>query len=162
MPVNRVHDAKIKLYWHQLLKEREVDPSSPSSPSSLSPSSSLPPFIPGLLLFPIPKAGRILGYIDVAFWAETSYIIGSIVYLIDSFYLWRLFQLQDHDDGHTPGAIFNLVATVIFIFNGIACFLDWWLQYKQLSVLSLDIKEEAESKPVYLPSFSSKASIYYG
>ena len=42
-----------------------------------------------------------------------------------------------------------------------------WLQYKQLSFLSLDVKEEyggsdPQAPPAYLPKFSSQASIYYG
>lgn len=85
----------------------------------------VPPFIPGMLLFPIPKAGPILGRIDVAFWAEASFVLGSILYLIDSFYLWHLFRLEKNDDAMTPGAIFNTAACAVFILNGIWCFVDW-------------------------------------
>lgn len=46
----------------------------------------VPPFIPGLMLIPIPEAGCIAGYVDIAFHAVILYVLGSLVYVIDSFY----------------------------------------------------------------------------
>ena len=46
----------------------------------------VPYYIPGLMLIPIPEAGCIAGYIDIAFHAAFLYVLGSLVYVIDSFF----------------------------------------------------------------------------
>lgn len=147
MPLNRVHDAKAKIYWLQLLEQKQDD-------------SGVPPFIPGLLLLPIPAAGKYLGKIDVGFWAAFLYVLGSILYVIDSFYLWGSLGMEATDDGTSPGSLLNIAACLVFILNVIACFVDWWLQVKQLSFMNI-VAAEDESGRIELNQFSNWISTCY-
>jgi len=84
-------------------------------------------FIPGILLVPNPKAGIIFGYIDFAFLAALTYVLGSFFYMVSSVLNW-----YENDYGYTANSIFNLLAAVTFIINVLFCFLDWYMQRNQI------------------------------
>jgi hypothetical protein len=90
-------------------------------------------YCPGVLLVPIPEAGYFFGYVDMAFWAVFVYVLGSIVYLIDSVLLWKDINSNYSDDALNPAISLNTVAAALFVINALICFFDWWLQVKQLS-----------------------------
>lgn len=99
-------------------------------------------WIPGILIVPIPEAGWFLGYVDVAFWAIGLYVIGSLFYVIDSFYLWYRINPSYTDDSLNPAVYLNTISALMFVINALVCFLDWYLQVQQLSAMNLFIDEE--------------------
>lgn len=120
-------------------------------------------WIPGLLVIPIPEAGPILGYIDIAYLAVISYVIGSVVYVVDSFYLWYSFNPSYTDDALNPAIYLNTIAAGIFVINALICILDWYLQVKQLSCMNLNI-DNNNNNPMGVIEFndiSSKITMYY-
>jgi len=98
-------------------------------------------YISGMMLTHIPQAGGCLGYVDIAFWAVFLYLLGSIVYTIDSFYLWPALYPAYSDDSLNPSNVLNTLAAALFVINAIVCILDWWLQIKQLSIMNLLVDE---------------------
>lgn len=84
-------------------------------------------YIPGLLLISNPQDGYILGYIDFSFLAALFYVIGSLCYMVSSVLNW-----YENSYGYTTDTIFNLLASLSFIINVIFCFIDWYIQRKQI------------------------------
>jgi hypothetical protein len=117
-------------------------------------------WFPGLLLIPIPEAGWFLGYVDIAYWAVMTYVIGSVTYLIDSFYLWPRFYPDYTDDAANPAIYWNTVSAALFVFNALTCILDWYLQKKQLSFMNMTIEDEMMGI-VEFSDISSKITRYY-
>jgi hypothetical protein len=99
-------------------------------------------WIPGLLLVPIPEAGWFLGYVDIAFFACFLYVIGSVFYVVDSFYLWVRFNPDYTDDAYNPAIYLNTISAAVFVINALVCFLDWYLQVQQLSAMNMFVDEE--------------------
>lgn len=120
-------------------------------------------WIPGLLVIPIPEAGPILGYIDIAYLAVISYVIGSVVYVVDSFYLWYSFNPSYTDDALNPAIYLNTIAAGIFVINALICILDWYLQVKQLSCMNLNIDNNNNNPMgvIEINDISSKITMYY-
>ena len=85
---------------------------------------SLPRYVPGLQLFPNPKAG-VLGHIDVAFWAAFLYPLASVFYVLSCPYV----IFPDEDDkpvnSNKASTICNLIAAVLLLIDALFCFLDW-------------------------------------
>lgn len=78
------------------------------------------------------KSPAQIGYVHVAFWAVFLYVLGSIVYVIDSILLWPMFNPSYSDDFMNPAIYLNLVGAAIFVIDAIVCFLDWHLQIQQI------------------------------
>lgn len=106
------------------------DPSDPSDTSFVS-SNYVKHWFPGLLVVPLPSYG-IFGYVDFAFLAVLCYLNGSIIYVADSFLLWKRVNPNFHGDGSDPAIYLNTCGAGIFILNCLLCFLDWWIQYLEL------------------------------
>lgn len=90
-------------------------------------------YIPGILLVTNPKAGIIFGYIDFAFLAALTYVLGSFFYMVSSVLNW-----YEESYGYTANSIFNLLAAVTFIINVLFCFLDWYIQRNQIMTFCED------------------------
>lgn len=73
-----------------------------------------------------------IGYVHVAFWAVFLYVLGSIVYVVDSVLLWPVFNPSYTDDFMNPAIYLNLVGASIFVFDALVCFVDWNLQIQQI------------------------------
>jgi hypothetical protein len=100
MPFNRVNTQRVATVWLQIMRAKDPitdDSVTPNEQGRSEKKMKLPTYIPGLNLVPIPEAG-IFGKFDVAFQAVFLYIIGSIFYVADSFYIWPRLQLQPDDD----------------------------------------------------------------
>jgi len=126
----------------------------------------LPPYVPGFSFIPIPGAPWWLCNVDMAFHAVFLYLVGSVVYVAASFYTWKLPGLPADDDApNTPGNYLNLLAAILFVFNALVCFVDWWLQLKQLSFLNLQVGEEAAEEntavKIQAVAISSQQMNYY-
>jgi hypothetical protein len=183
MPFNRISLLKAFSTWMTVLqakekKEREFQQAEEAgkvrdlmAPESTSREPKAPllqtyPFrkplkywFPGLMVIPIPEAGPILGYIDIGFWACMTYVIGSVFYVMDSFYLWPRFYTYT-DDANDPGVVWNTVSAAAFVFNALICFVDWYMQKKQLSCMNLNIEDETMGIGQYT-DISSKITRYY-
>jgi hypothetical protein len=94
MPLNRVNNAKAIAFWLLVLdasnkkEEEEKAQVRTLDVSNLYKETIFRFWFPGLMVVPLPEAGWILGYIDAGYWAVFFYILGSLFYVIDSFYLW--------------------------------------------------------------------------
>jgi hypothetical protein len=73
------------------------------------------------------------GFIYVAFWSVFLYVLGSIVYLIDSLLLWPRYNPNFSDDYNNPAIYLNTVGAAIFVLDAIVCFIDWYLQSQQIA-----------------------------
>eukprot|EP01038_Epipyxis_sp_PR26KG_P006824 gene6824-9343_t len=133
MPFNRVQDLKATLNWMLLLEE-----------NSTNKTKTKPTYIPGLMLIPMPSLGIILGYIDYSFWAAFLYVVGSVFYVLVSFYGWSSYYPNGKDDSNSPGNYWNTCASVTFLANAIVCIVDWWMQKRQLSLMNLLIENQNE------------------
>lgn len=78
------------------------------------------------------KSVNQVGYVHIAFWAVFLYVLGSIVYVVDSLLLWPLFNPGYSDDFMNPAVYLNLVGAAIFVLDAIVCFFDWHLQIYQI------------------------------
>jgi hypothetical protein len=101
-------------------------------------------WVPGLLVIPIPSAGYLLGYIDYSFWACICYLLGSILYLIDAFLVWKWYNPSYSDDANNPALYLNTYAAGIFVLNAILCFIDWYIQLQYIREISGGNEEENE------------------
>lgn len=150
MPLNRIHPSKVALNYIRLLNQNKDT----GKDFKLK-------YVPGINIFPIKEAGWFLGYVDIAYWAAWFYVVGSIFYVLDCFYLFKLVGLEaDDDNPRGYGAMFNLVACILFIVNALLCFLDWWLQYKQISIQTVGFEINDTSQAVD-SQFSYRASFFY-
>ena len=93
MPFNRVDNQRVATVWLQIMRTKEPDSIAPNDEKKMK----LPTYVPGLNLVPIPEAG-IFGKFDIAFQAVFLYVLGSIFYVADSFYIWPRLQLQPDDN----------------------------------------------------------------
>ncbi len=148
--------------WLLILKEDEV---ANLEALKLDPTTQLkvrkiPTYYPGLMLIPIPEAGFCLGHIDMAWWAVFLYLLGSIVYVVDSYYLWGLTNPYYSDDAENPENYLNTLAALLFVINAVVCFVDWWLQFKQLSAMNL-LYDESLTGGVHISDVPHKMSVYY-
>lgn len=148
MPYNKVNDVhKLNVFLaleNAEHKKQALAASNPTHPQLISraledttPAPTLPMYIPGMLVVPIPDAGCILGRVDMSFWAVFIYVIGSVVYMIDSLLLWKDLNTNYSDDALNPALSLNTAASALFVLNAVVCFFDWWLQTKQLSVYDI-------------------------
>ena len=157
MPFNPVYNLKAANIWlQQTLDEPQTqispssrirtrssdnaaDPivSSPSKQSStIKPSTSLISLFCCFIGFffdrLLGKQQSPVGYVHVAFWAVFLYVLGSIVYVIDSILLWPYFNPSYSDDFLNPAIYLNFVAAAIFVLDAIVCFVDWNLQIQNI------------------------------
>lgn len=144
MPLNRVGKVKQESLWIRVLELKGED----------AKSDELPNYIPGLLLIPLGKdAGFIFRYIDFAFFGILLYVFGSILYLIDSLYLWPRIGLTSQ-----YSKWFNFGGCVLYIVDAIVAILDWYTQYKRMSVYNIVLSpagtefnyEDCNAKSLYL------------
>ncbi len=98
-------------------------------------------WVPGMLIVTMPEAGVFLGYVDIGYWAGFLYVLGSVFYVMDSFFVWPSVYSGYSDDAFSAGVFLNLLAAWAFVVNALVCFLDWHTQVKQLSVMNMDINE---------------------
>jgi hypothetical protein len=98
-------------------------------------------WVPGMLIVTMPEAGVLLGFLDIGYWAGFLYVLGSVFYVMDSFFLWPAVYPGYSDDAFSAGVFFNLLAAWAFVINALVCFLDWHTQVKQLSVMNMDVNE---------------------
>jgi len=117
-------------------------------------------WIPGINIVPIPEAGWFLGYVDVAFWATFLYLFGSILYVVDSFYLWVRVNPDYTDDAWNPAIYLNTMAGAMFVLNALVCFLDWYLQVRQLSAMNYFIDEDITGG-LHISDIPTKITWYY-
>lgn len=151
------------IYWLLILKEDEVATleALKLDPSTQVPAMrKVPTYYPGFMLIPIPGAGFFLGHIDMAWWAVFLYLLGSIFYVIDTFFMWQRTYPEYTDDTDSPAISFNTLAAATFVLNAIVCFLDWWLQTKQLSLMNL-LYDESLTGGVHISEVPHKMSAYY-
>jgi hypothetical protein len=165
MPFNRVNNAKAINLWLLVLSAYKPAKKEKRFAKSESPDDdevTKPPacWCPGMMVVPLPQAGWFLGYWDMGYWAALFYVLGSIVYVIDSFYLWPYFYPASNDDPADPGVYWNTVASSLFVINALLCFLDWYMQREQLSVMNM-IVDESVTGGFQLQSVSTKITWYY-
>ena len=91
MPFNRVNTQRVATVWLQVMRLKDEEVATDSS-GEVKKQMKLPTYYPGLNLVPIPEAGM-FGHFDVAFQAVFLYLVGSIFYVLDSFYIWPLMQV---------------------------------------------------------------------
>lgn len=125
--------------------------------------TKLPPYYPGLLMFPDPSAGWISGYVDISFWAVFLYPLSSLVYVIGAgivlYYSYHP-SSQYNDDADLakhPSTTLYVVAAVIMIINVFLCFWDLYLQRKGSSVSSLNSTVQVENDEIVLVAETSNA-----
>lgn len=161
MPFNRVTDLKATVLWLLILnKENEDRKYEQSEDKSVKRVHKIPTYIPGLMLIPIPEAGWINGYVDMAFWAVFLYVLGSVFYVIASGYEWVSVNPDYTDDALNPANYMNTLAAVLFVANAIICFVDWHLQYKQLSAFNMSSDDDI-SGGLVVEEIPQKLSMYY-
>lgn len=164
MPFNRVNDLKALSNLILLLSataDKSSEEESLKSPKRLLGKQDQSTFwIPGLLIIPFPEAGWLLGYIDVAYWACFLYVLGSLFYVVDSFYMWGTVYPEYTDDSFNPAIYWNTIAVVTFVVNALVCFLDWYLQVKQLSTMNI-IAEEDITIPLQLSDIPNAITWHY-
>jgi hypothetical protein len=179
MPFNRVNNVKATSMWLALLQstvaeeeaseeeQKEITPEEAERRKrikgylkTISNPKAMKWWIPGLLVVPIPEAGWFLGYVDVAFWATFLYVVGSVFYVVDSFYLWVRYNPAYSDDALSPGVYLNTAAAAIFVINALVCFLDWYLQIQQLSAMNFFVEEELTGG-LHVTDVPTKLTWYY-
>jgi hypothetical protein len=136
MPFNRVTDAKALVLWLLLLKDEHIDLNNQSEKVFLDQERKIPGYLPGFNLIKIPN--DMFCNIDLAFHSVFLYVVGSVVYVVNSFYLWSWLNSAESDDAANPAVYLNTVASGIFIINAFICILDWWTQLKQLSLSCIE------------------------
>lgn len=162
MPFNRVSNMKSTVMFLLLLNEQKEAEAKEFDAAGrlLKSSNNIPYYIPGLMLIPIPEAGCIAGYIDMAFWAVFLYVLGSITYVIDSFYLWGLTYHGYSDDAVNPQNYWNTLSAVLFLLNALICFWDWYLQEGQLSTSNVASNTKLTGG-LEVQEVPHKISVYY-
>jgi hypothetical protein len=164
MPFNRVNNAKALNLWLLVLsssaKRKKDDSSSNEESTEKSVRLESGWWFPGMMVVPLPQAGPILGYWDMGYWAALSYVLGSIIYVVDSFYLWPYYYPASTDDPADPGVYLNTAASGMFVINALLCFADWYMQREQLSVMNM-IVDENVTGGFQLESVSTKITWYY-
>jgi hypothetical protein len=159
MPFNRVTNMKQTVMWLLVLNQQEIRSQSEAAGRKMD-LSRLGNYIPGLMLIPIPEAGFWFGYIDWAFMAVFGYVLGSIAYVVDSFYLWGLTYYDYSDDANNPQNYWNSMAAVLFVANALVCILDWWLQERHLSLCNMFV-EPATTGGLKVEEIPIKQATYY-
>lgn len=181
MPFNRINNVKATSVWLAMLQtyaDEEDNLSSTESDKSPLTEEQLKErrlkkylkaiekhhistcWIPGILVVPIPEAGWFLGYVDVAFWATMLYVIGSVFYVVDSFYLWYRVNPAYTDDANNPAIYLNTLSAVTFVLNALVCFLDWYLQVRQLSAMNYIVDEDLTGG-LHVSDIPTKITLYY-
>lgn len=150
------------LLW-LLLSAKEADVSDHESTSKVIEFTSIPNYTPGFNLIYIPGAGRIFGLVDVGFIASVFYLIGSILYLVDSIVMCHLsFDINTVDDMTNPVVYLNTWAAIVFVINAILCFIEWWLQIKQIAAMNMYIDVNMPNKMFFtrIPSYLTACYFY--
>jgi hypothetical protein len=176
MPINGSRRLRDDALWGKVLEDMIKDG-----------TTELPPYIPGLLMFPDPSAGIIIGYIDIGFWAVFLYPFSSIVYCLssgfsldpsllsddvastvnDTYYYSSTIDdyfINDDNISNVLSNYLNLVAAVILLFDSWLGMYDWHLQrtYPSLSFRDLDVKvNDSHSDLIIITELSDNDSIYY-
>lgn len=117
-------------------------------------------WVPGLLIVPIPEAGPILGYIDISYLAVLSYIIGSVFYVLAGLYEWAAVNPSYSDDANDPGIYLNTIAAGLFVVNALICFIDWYYQRKQLTLMNMNIDDEILGS-IQIGEINERVQLYY-
>lgn len=165
MPFNRVKDVKAMVYWLLIINTKEKQRRLSEMPKddkrrALIEANEKVVYYPGFMLIPIPDAGWCLGHVDVAFWACFLYVLGSLFYFIDTFYIWYAINPNYTDDAANPANYLNTIAAIVFVLNAFACIIDWWVQLKQMGAMNLTVAEEGGGG-ILLSEVSHKLSAYY-
>lgn len=148
-----------------LILQRDEEESNEFDVTKMDPSTALkirkvPTYYPGLMLIPIPEAGFFLGHIDMAWWAVFLYLVGSFIYVVDSYYIWLVTNPNYSDDAANPAIYLNTLAALLFVINAIVCIADWWLQFQQLSAMNL-LFDESLTGGVHISDIPQMMSVYY-
>lgn len=139
MPFNPVYNLKAANLWRQALTSLEEQRvSSKNDPPLINlptTSSSSFLFLP-LSNFSYFSISRFLQASSsyIAFWSVFLYVVGSVVYLADSFLLWPRFNPDYSDDGGNPAIYLNTFGAIIFAVDASTCFLDWHVQVQQIRI----------------------------
>ena len=160
MPFNRVNNAKAINFWLLILSSTSKIKSRKSERTDPIETSVSEWWCPGMMVVPLPQAGWLLGYWDMGFWAALFYVLGSVVYVIDSFYLWPYFYPESTDDPADPGVYLNSIAAILFVINALLCILAWYMQREQLSVMNMII-DDSITGGFQFQSVSAKITWYY-
>jgi hypothetical protein len=165
MPFNRVNATRAINLWLLILSSSKKRKKKNDSTSNEDQTEKTLKFesgwwMPGMMVVPLPQAGCILGYWDMGYWAALAYVLGSVLYVVDSFYLWPYFYPASTDDPIDPGVYLNTAAAGLFVVNALLCFLDWYMQREQLSVMNM-IVDENITGGFQLQSISTKITWYY-
>jgi len=159
MPFNRVTDVKAIVQWLLLLDKISYDEDGANPAPMITAPQKTPIYIPGLNLIPIP--GDLFCNVDLAFWAAFLYVVGSVAYVVDSFFLWGQVYSDSGDDEANPAIYLNTVAAIVFVMNAVICILDWWTQVRQLSISCIALEELDITNGIVLDDFPIKQSISY-
>lgn len=118
---------------------------------SRSGDKDLPKWVPGwVFMGPLPGQPRWILNLDVIFWSNVSYIIGSIVYVAQAVYFVHRWHQSSFDDDSNPAApsnYLNCAGAALFIFNALACFVDWWLCKTSSSIMNVILQEDMAQQP---------------
>lgn len=103
---------------------------------------------------PLPGQPLWLLNLDVIFWANMAYIVGSIVYVAQAVYYVHRWHQSPFDDDSNPAApsnYLNCAGAALFIVNALACFGDWWLCKRSSSIMNIVLQEDlAQDDGVHL------------
>lgn len=148
MPFNPVYNLKAANLWRQALTSLEeqrinskTDPPLISLPSSTSSSSLYLWLLSYISYFSVSKYLQSTSSY-IAFCSVFLYVVGSVIYLADSFLLWPRFNPDYSDDGGNPAIYLNTFGAIIFVVDASACFLDWHVQVQQIRIAEKIAKGE--------------------
>jgi len=196
MPLNRVNNAKAVAFWLLVLNASEKQDDGKETVKKLDVTNLYEKTVfrywfPGLMVVPLPEAGWFLGYVDAGYWAVFLYVLGSIFYVVDSFYLWPKVNSawpsddtayyyyanattsnsttasydDDSDDylwvGTHPAVYLNLISALLFVLDALVCFVDWYMQVKQLSIMNMTFDNNIIGGGIQLESINSRMTSYY-
>ncbi len=122
--------------------------------------TTVPVYIPGITILPIPEAGLLFSWFDVGLWAHILYMIGSLAYLADSIYLCIVSNPGYADDFSNPAVYLNIFATATFLLDSVFYFFDWYLQLYEMGATSLYVDDRMPNK-VFFARIPNILSGYY-
>ena len=130
MPVTRIRREADLQNWIAILKSTEN-------------SSKLTTFYPGLQLIPGPETMGCFRWIDFSFWATFLYVLGSIFY-VASCIASPIYMGDDSNSADSPKL--SLTASILFLLNAIVSFIDWYFQFRIMSMMNVSITNKGNSE----------------
>lgn len=128
----------------------------------------VPNYVPGFVLFTMPGQPWWIFDIDMAFWGNFLYVIGSVLYVAQATYYWHDLGVAEYDDynPNNPSNYLNLVAAAMFVANAVVCQLDWWLTKNQVSLMNVNLEHiedehSTEKGTLHIDDISSRILTLY-